>query len=322
MKEVTFIRQNLEKWRGYESVAESLGISLPDEIADAYLDVTGDLAFARTHYPHSRITTYLNNLASALHNEIYRYKRERWSRLLTFWSREVPEAAWSARRELLLSAVVFAVSVLVGAVSQSLDPDFARLIMGNSYVEMTLDNIERGEPMGVYGSMSEGTMFGMITLNNIYVSFIVFAMGLFTSFATGFQLFRNGVMLGAFQTFFAQHGLLSAASLSIWLHGTLEISSIVVAGGAGIAMGNGWLFPGTYSRLHSFRRGALRGLKLVVGTVPLFCLAGFIESFVTRHTEWPAGLRLAIIVLSAAFVVCYFILLPYLRHHGNAKAQV
>ena len=144
-------------------------------------------------------------------------------------------------------------------------------------------------------------------------------MGLFTSFATGFQLFRNGVMLGAFQTFFAQHNLLWESSLTIWLHGTIEISSIVVAGAAGIAMGNGWLFPGTYSRLHSFQRGAKRGLKIVVGTVPLFCMAGFIESFITRHTEWPAALRLAIILLSAAFIVYYFIVLPYLRHHGKTK---
>ena len=116
MKEVTFIRQNIEKWRGYEGVVESLGISTPDEVAEAYIDVTSDLAFAQTHYPHSRITTYLNNLASALHNEIYRNKRERWSRLLTFWTQEVPQTMWEARKELLLSAIIFVVSMLVGVV--------------------------------------------------------------------------------------------------------------------------------------------------------------------------------------------------------------
>ena len=61
MKEVTFIRQNLEKWRGYETVAESPALSTPDEMADAYIDVTSDLAFSQTHYPKSRITLYLNN---------------------------------------------------------------------------------------------------------------------------------------------------------------------------------------------------------------------------------------------------------------------
>jgi uncharacterized membrane protein SpoIIM required for sporulation len=321
MKEVTFVRQNIEKWHGYETVAESPAISTPDEMADAYIDVTSDLAFSQTHYPRSRITLYLNNLASALHNEIYRNKRERWSRVLTFWSKELPLTMWEARRELLVSFIIFVVSVLIGAVSQWLDADFARLIMGNYYVEMTLDNIERGEPMDVYGNTPEDMMFGMITMNNIYVSFLVFVMGLFTSFGTGFQLFRNGVMLGSFQMFFAQHDLLWESSLAIWLHGTIEISSIIVAGAAGIAMGNGWLFPGTYSRLYAFRRGAMRGLKIVIGTVPLFCMAGFIESFLTRHTEWPDALRLTIILLSAAFIIYYFIVLPYRRYHGMEQTK-
>ena len=164
--------------------------------------------------------------------------------------------------------------------------------------------------MAVYNGDPEDAMFGMITLNNVKVSFITFGLGVFTSLGTGFVLFQNGVMLGSFQTFFAQHGLLWQSALAVWLHGTLEISAIIVAGAAGIAMGNGWLFPGTYPRLTSFRRGARRGLRIVVGTVPVFVLAGFIESFLTRHTEWPDLLRLTIILSSLAFVTYYYIVLP------------
>ncbi len=318
MKEVTFIRQNIEKWRGYESIAEDMAVSTPDDVADAYIDVTSDLAFSQTHYPQSRITKYLNNLASAIHNNIYRNKRERWTRIVTFWTQEMPLTMWEARRELRLSFAIFLFSALVGMVSQLIDPEFSRLILGNAYVEMTIENIENGAPMAVYDGSPEGSMFMGITMNNIYVSFIAFVMGLLTSFGTGFIIFRNGVMLGAFQTFFAQYGLLGESALAIWLHGTIEISAIIVAGAAGLAMGNGWLFPGTYKRLYSFRRGAKRGLKIVMGTVPLFITAGFIESFFTRHTEWPDALRLTIILLSLAFIIFYYIVLPYLRHHGTA----
>ena len=318
MKEVTFIRQNIEKWRGYESIAEDMAVSTPDGVADAYIDVTSDLAFSQPHYPQSRITKYLNNLASAIHNNIYRNKRERWTRIVTFWTQEMPLTMWEARRELRLSFAIFLFSALVGMVSQLIDPEFSRLILGNAYVEMTIENIENGAPMAVYDGSPEGSMFMGITMNNIYVSFIAFVMGLLTSFGTGFIIFRNGVMLGAFQTFFAQYGLLGESALAIWLHGTIEISAIIVAGAAGLAMGNGWLFPGTYKRLYSFRRGAKRGLKIVMGTVPLFITAGFIESFFTRHTEWPDALRLTIILLSLAFIIFYYIVLPYLRHHGTA----
>ena len=310
MKEVTFIRQNISKWRGAEIVVETAGDSDATELADTYIDVSSDLAFAQTHYPESKITVYLNNLASALHNEIYRSDRYRWSRLLTFWTDEVPRTMWEARRELFLSFVIFVVSAFVGFFSQMLDPEFCRIILGDGYVDMTLQNIAEGEPMAVYNGDPEDAMFGMITLNNVKVSFITFVLGVFTSLGTGFILFQNGVMLGSFQTFFAQHGLLWQSALAVWLHGTLEISAIIVAGAAGIAMGNGWLFPGTYPRLTSFRRGARRGLRIVIGTVPVFVLAGFIESFLTRHTEWPDLLRLTIILSSLAFVTYYYIVLP------------
>ena len=320
MKEVTFIRQNIDKWRGYEAAVEGTAAGGPDVIADAYIDVTSDLSFAQTHYPRSRITLYLNNLASALHNDIYRNKRERWSRLLTFWTQEVPATMWEARRELCWSFGIFVASALIGALSQWLDPDFCRLIMGNGYVEMTLDNIRNGKPMSVYDSSPETSMFLQITMNNVYVSFLVFVMGLLTSLGTGFLLLRNGIMIGCFQMFFAQHDLLWQSMLAVWLHGTLEISAIIVAGAGGLALGNGWLFPGTYSRLAAFRRGAKRGLKIVIGTVPIFVTAGFIESFLTRHTDWPDAVRLTVILLSAAFVVCYYILLPYKRY-GIRKTQ-
>ena len=319
MKEVTFIRQNIEKWRSAELVVDAVGETEATQLADTYIDVTSDLAFAQTHYPESKITRYLNNLASALHNEIYRSQRYRWSRLVTFWTNEVPRTMWEARRELLTSFIIFLASALVGMLSQLFDPEFCRIILGDNYVDMTLQNIANGEPMAVYNGDPESDMFSMITLNNVKVSFVTFVLGVFTSIGTGFILFQNGVMLGSFQTFFAQHGLLWQSALAVWLHGTLEISAIIVAGAAGIAMGNGWLFPGTYPRLVSFRRGARRGLRIVVGAVPLFVVAGFIEGFFTRHTEWPDLLRLGIILCSLAFVIYYYIVLPKKKNHELRK---
>ena len=75
-------------------------------------------------------------------------------------------------------------------------------------------------------------------------------------------------------------------------------------------MGNGFLFPGTLSRLQSFRRGAKRGLKIVVGTVPVFFVAAFVEGFFTRHTEY-GDWRLLFIVASFVFIVYYYIYRSY-----------
>lgn len=319
MKEVSFIRKNIEKWKEAEKVVDKAASAHPDRLADTYTELTSDLAFSQTHYPNSRITIYLNNLASALHNVIYRNKREKWTRVITYWSTEVPLSMYAARKELIISFAIFVVSVCVGVLSTLNDDTFARLIMGDRYIDMTLNNIAKGEPMGVYASMGEGYMFMAITLNNILVSFYVFVAGVLTAFATGYLLFSNGVMLGTFMTFLYQQGVLKDALPTVWLHGTLEIGAIIVAGAAGLALGNGWLFSGTYSRIASFRHGAKKGLKVVIGTVPIFIVAGFIESFFTRHTDASNLLRGTFILLSLAFLIFYYIILPKKRFYGTIK---
>lgn len=319
MKEISFIRQNIEKWKSLQKTVDEALLHNPGELADAYIEITTDLSFSRSHYPKSRITIYLNNLASALHNLLHKSKKEKYSRLLTFWTQEIPDVMYLARRELLYSFIVFAVCVAIGVVSALNDNSFVRLILGNGYVDMTLRNIENGEPMAVYGNSRSTSMFLMIAYNNIKVSFIVFVLGLFTGFGTGLALFQNGVMLGAFQTFFFQYNLGAESMLAIWLHGTFEISAIIIAGAAGFCMGNGWLFPGTYSRGYAFKRGAKRGLKIIAGLIPVFLTAAFIESFLTRHTEYSTGIRLGIILFSAICVITYYVILPQLRNNGKSK---
>jgi uncharacterized membrane protein SpoIIM required for sporulation len=271
------------------------------------------LSFARSQYPFSKITVYLNGVSLKLHQYIHQKKQEKFSRIVTFWTKEIPDIMYRSRKELLYSFLIFAVCALIGAFSAANDKGFVRVILGDYYVDMTLDNIKNKDPMAVYKSMNETAMFYRIMINNIGVSFRVFIAGVFTSIATGFYLLRNGVMLGCFQYFFYDHGLLWQSFLAIWIHGTLEISAIIVAGAAGITMGNGWLFPKTFSRFESFKRGARRGAKIVIGTVPIFITAGFFESFVTRHTELPDFVRLLIILLSLCFVITYYVVYPNMR---------
>ena len=101
-----------------------------------------------------------------------------------------------------------------------------------------------------------------------------------------------------------------ASILVIWIHGVLEISSIVIAGGAGIVLGNSLLFPKTYSRMVSLKKGAKDGMKIAIGLVPIFILAAFFEAFVTRHTEMPMWLSIGILASSLTFIIWYVIIYP------------
>jgi uncharacterized membrane protein SpoIIM required for sporulation len=200
--------------------------------------------------------------------------------------------------------------MLIGAVSTQYDDTFVRLILGDEYVNMTMKNIDKGDPMAVYKAMGQTDMFFRITLNNIIVSFNVFAFGLLTSFGSGLMLFKNGVMLGSFQQYFINEGLFWTYFRTVWIHGTLEISAIIIAGSAGIVLGNSFLFPGTYTRLISFQKGAIRGSKIILSLIPVFIIAGFLEGFVTRLTDLHDSINIMIIILSLTFILWYFVIYP------------
>ncbi len=320
MKEGAFIRINKEKWQNFEKTLNRQSSAAPDNLAEIYIKITDDLSFAQSHFPSAEVTVYLNELASRIHQSIYKNKKEDTGRMVRFWTREIPLEVGLSMRYLLYSFIIFMISAIIGAVSAAHDDTFIRLIMGDAYVNLTLENINKGDPLAIYKSAEQITMFMGITFNNIMVSFYVFAAGVLTPFATGYMLLKNGIMIGAFQYFMYQQGFLADSLLTIWIHGTLEISSIIIAGGAGLLMGSSFIFPGTYSRMESFRRGARRGMKIVIGLVPVFMLAGFLEGFVTRRTEWPAIVKICIIGFSALFIMYYFIYLP-LKLRRNVQRE-
>lgn len=320
MKEITFLNQNAEKWQQFEALITTKSNSDPDLMADLFIQITDDLAYSKTHYPKSKTTQYLNSVAARVHQEIYKNKKEKRGRIASFWKYELPSLFKQSHKQLLYSFLIFGVAILIGIVSAAYDDNYVRLILGDSYVNMTLDNIDKGDPMAVYKKMNQVDMFLGITINNIYVSFACFAMGLFFSFGTGLMLFYNGIMLGAFQYFFYSKGLLLQSMLVIWIHGTLEISAIVIAGCAGLVMGNSILFPGTYTRGVSFVNGAKQGVKIITGLIPIFITAGFLESFVTRYTQMPMWLSLLIIGTSMSFIIWYFVIYP-IRINKNSNEK-
>lgn len=318
MREAVFLHQNKAKWQRYEAEPTTN----PDELAARFIELTDDLSYARSFYPGSYTAQYLNDLTGKLHQTLYKNNKEDAGRFWRFWRLELPLLVGRHHRTLAWALGFFLLCTALGALSAALDDTFVRVVLGDAYVNQTLHNIERGDPMAVYKSQGETLMFLHITFNNIMVALRAFAMGIVAWVGTGAMLFYNGVMLGAFQYFFYQKGLLLPSVLTIWIHGTLEISAIVLAGGAGFVLGNGLLFPGTYARTEALRRSARDGMQLVIGLVPIFIVAGFLEGFVTRHTEMPVAASLLIIGSSASFIIWYFILYPrQLRRRQATQRQ-
>ena len=306
MREGQFIQQNIEKWKIYQYEPTSD----PDEMAERFTELVNDLGYARTFYPQSKVTLYLNKLASGIYLGIYKNKKEESSRIVRFWKKELPLVIRNHHREILYSFLIFLFFAVMAAFSAANDQQFVRGVLGNNYVEMTEQNIAKGDPFGVYKGQDSLSMFLWIAVHNVQVSFMIFIAGLLAGLGTVWLLFNNGVMLGAFQYYFFSRGLGWKSVLVIWIHGTLEISSIIIAGAAGIVLGKSLLFPGTYKRLPSLKRGARDGIKMMIGLVPVFIMAAFLEGFVTRYSQMPVWLSLFILIVSATFIIWYFIIYP------------
>jgi len=217
---------------------------------------------------------------------------------------------WHARKDLLISFVVFTLSIAAGYFSCVQDPDFVYQILGSGYVEMTINNIERGDPLAVYKDSDAFNMFFRITWNNLRVAMITFLFGLFLGVGTFGILVGNGIMVGVFHHLFFRYDLGTEAILTILQHGALELSAIVIAGAAGIQIGRAWFFPGNYSRGQSFRYKAYRGVLIMIGLIPIIIMAGWIESFVTRISDMPDVVRALVILISFGFIIFYFVFFP------------
>lgn len=310
MKESDFSHKHIPKWERLEEVLEEKSKEA-DELTELFVEVTEDLSYARTFYPKRRVRHYLNTLSLRIFKIIYNELRRRGGQFSDFWLYEVPAEVWRARKDMLTALACFLLAVGIGVLSTVADPEFPEVILGTGYVEMTKDNIAQGDPMAVYKKAHEVDMFLGITINNVRVALLAFVAGALYAVGTVFIVLYNGVMLGSFQTFFHNEGLLYESFLTIWIHGTIEISVIIIAAGAGLTMGRGLVLPGTYSRARAFRRGAQRGAKIFLSTVPFFIIAGFLEGFITRLTEQPEALRLLIIFLSLALILFYYVFWPW-----------
>ena len=321
MREAQFLKQNADKWKDYE--VEIKQHQHPDLLADRFIELTDDLSYAKTFYPGSSTSNYLNGLAGLFHQKIYKNKKERSSRLVNFWQFELPYLFKIYHKQFAYAFVFFIIFCAMGALSAKYDDNFIRLVIpnGDDYVNMTNENIENGDPFGVYKKGGQLNMFFAIGFNNIKVAFIAYILGACFSVGTVWLLLSNGLMLGSFQYYFFSNGLGFKSVTVIFIHGTLEIWAIVIAGAAGLILGNSLLFPGTYKRSVSFIRGGKDGLKIVVGLVPVFLVAAFLESFVTRYTNMPVWLSLSILGGSLAFIAWYFIIYP-IRLHKKIHAAI
>ncbi|OIV41306.1 stage II sporulation protein M [Flavobacterium johnsoniae] len=320
MREVAFIKQNKEKWLEFELAIFGKAKKNPDELANLYIQLMNDLSYAQTYYPKSKTVIYLNHLASQIYQKIYKTKRTEKNKIVEFFKTEVPLLLYDYKRYLLYAFVLFFATVAMGVVSARYDQNFVRLILGDDYVNMTLENIKKGNPMAVYGSGSNWGSFIGITMNNLFVGARCYLYGIFGGIGTFYIFLQNSLMLGSFQYFFYEQNVFWKSVRGIWIHGSMEIFAIVIESAAGFILGASILFPKTFSRMNSFKIGFKNSFKIFLSTFPFTISAGFLEGFITRYSiDMPNWLSSLIILVTLGIISFYYLVYPYIVHKKIQK---
>lgn len=317
MKETIFIKKYKDKWKDLEEYLKKRSPGFrrddtdPDYLSSLYIQLTDDLSYAKTHYPDSKVTIYLNQISSKLHAEIYKNKKEKTRRFITFWTDELPLTIYKKRWTVLVSFTAFLISLAIGWISATNDDGFVRLVLGDGYVDYTQENIDKGDPLGIYGQGSALDSSLMLMTHNIRVCIIYFTLGIFFGIGSLWAIFMNGIRIGSFLFMFYTQGLLGESMIALWMHGTFEITILIFSSASGMVLGSSFMLTGTYTRAESVKRGAKEALKMLFGVVPFLIIAGLIEGSLTRYYQNQA-LGISVIILSLGLVISYFVIYPYI----------
>ena len=306
MREALFIKKHKEKW----AKAQEEPPADADELANNFTELVNDLAYAKTFYPTSKVTQFINGQASKTYLSIYKNRKEESNRIVDFWTYDLPLTIRKYHRIIFFMFILFCVFFMVGFFSNRFDENFVRQMLGDDYVDKTIQNIEEGNPFGIYQSGSSFLSWMGIMINNIIVALVYFSQGIIFGFFTVKSMITEAIRIGAFHYLFFSRGLGLQWALAVMIHGTLELWSIIVSCSAGVVLGMGLLFPGTLKRIESLKRAAKDGVKITVGVLPVFIVAAFFEGFVTRYYKMHWMLSSLILVSSAAFIVWYFVIYP------------
>lgn len=275
------------------------------ELGLLYRQTASDLAVVREDPTSRQAAFYLNQLLGRAHNLIYMGHRPRFNALLRFFTHTYPRIFRRALPQILLAVAVFLAAAIATCALTLRDPAFAHRVLGPQMMakiehrQMWTDSILAIKPMAASGIMT----------NNLTVTFSTFAMGITAGIGTLWMMIVNGMLIGVIGAATFQSGM----ALQLWSfvapHGVLELPAIFIAGGAGLEIARGMLFPGFLPRRDSLAQSGALASQLLLGTIPMLIVAGIIEGFLSP-SGIPAPLKFLFAGLLFAIFVSYLFSSP------------
>jgi len=256
-----------------------------------YQKVSADLARIATFASEPDLRRYLESLTGRAYAEIHETRERGSAFVFTRWlTSHFPTVFRRHFAAFLLSIGVTFAGVVFGGLAVAFDPEAKEAVLPAMFADHLNDPAkrvaeeERGEKKGVGGV--HASFAGMLMVNNIKVSIFTLALGMGYGIGTIIVLFYNGVLLGVIAIDYILAG--QTIFLLGWLmpHGVIEIPAILLAGQAGLVLGEaliGWgdrRPAGVRLRLISADM-----MTLIGGVAVMLVWAGLIESFLSQYHQ-------------------------------------
>ena len=308
---ITLRQDNWGRLGALLAEAEQRGLrALPAEdlrsLGVLYRQIAADLSAVRAEgEAHRALAGYLNQLLQRAHTVLYRGSAGRLNgrAILRFLLVEYPRLFRRMLPYVAAALLLFTGGALLGAVCTSVRPAFARASLG----PRMMDTIEHHKMWTESILSAKPQASSAILTNNISVCFLTFAGGITFGLGTLLLLWNNGWQMGVVSAACAQHGLGLSLAGFVASHGALELPSIFIAGGAGLRLAAGLLFPGFLARKQALANAGADAVRLVGGTVPLLVIAGLLEGFLSP-THAPVALKFAVCAALLSLLVCWLTL--------------
>lgn len=259
------------------------------ELGLLYRQSASDLSALRSEPSGKVMAEYLNRLVSRAHHFVYAGKKTTLAGMFRFFTHEYPLIFRRLFRYTLAAFLIFLAGTALGALVTALRPQYGRNFVGPLMMQsiekhqMWTDSIVSVKPQASAGIMT----------NNLTVTFLAFAGGILAGLGTVWLLFQNGLMMGVISTLCGQYHM----ALRLWgfvaAHGALELPAIFIAGGAGLRIASGILFPGLLSRKEALAFAGSEAVKLLAGTIPMLIVAGTLEGFLSP-SKAPFAIKLGV----------------------------
>jgi uncharacterized membrane protein SpoIIM required for sporulation len=271
-----------------------------------YRVATSDLALAQRDFPRHAVAVYLNQLVARGHAVIYRSEPLVTNRIKEFIVAGFPRVYREILPFTLTASLLFWVPALLAMAAIWVQPDASRWLLSPA-AQSLREKVEEGVMWTEIPVEERPYTSTFIMRNNIQVAFMAFAGGMTAGLYTVWIMAMNGLMLGGLTGLTAHYGL----GWDLWNfvigHGVIELSVIMMAGGAGLMLGWAIIHPELLRRLDALKVAANKAVKLVIGCVPLLMIAGAIEGFISPATNIPGPVKWAVGLGSGVLLYGYLL---------------